>query len=184
MATTLVLTIAIQLLKILYQFKILKTDETIKELERRLKSAVNSAEGSALDSVILTDQHKSNESDLQNKATAAWGDDPNYKAPDGNISVSIPVPDPEKKEPFFQVPSEVLAGEFFYIECKNLQEGCQYTIDLGGQTFTATKFPQAFKLSDKNKIVKVSLLTDKGVIAYTRDILVKTQNTWNTGWNG
>jgi hypothetical protein len=115
--TILGLQLVLKCLPILYQFKILKDEATLKELQRRYEEAIRQAEADALDSVRLKNQHDANKRDLNDMRKKVWGD----KLPD--TPVPIPVPDPvPAKTPRINAPDKVQAGDNFRIDLIDMPE--------------------------------------------------------------
>ena len=69
----LVFQLVLKMLPILYQFKLLKDEATLKELQRRFETAIRQAEANALDSSKLRQQHEANKDELRVKRDKVWG---------------------------------------------------------------------------------------------------------------
>lgn len=70
------LQLALKLLPLFYQFKLIRSQEDLRELQERFKRAIQKADGSALDSKKLREQHEANEAELREKWETEWGDSP------------------------------------------------------------------------------------------------------------
>jgi predicted Holliday junction resolvase-like endonuclease len=70
---TLVLSLVIKILPILYQFKILKSKEELEEFQRRVAEALKKAEENALDPIKIQRQAEMNKDDLDKKWEEKWG---------------------------------------------------------------------------------------------------------------
>jgi hypothetical protein len=68
-----VLQLLLKMIPVLYQFKILKSEEQVKELQRRFEAAIRKAEEGTLDSAKLKKQHDENMNDLkQKRSRVGW----------------------------------------------------------------------------------------------------------------
>lgn len=102
MLLSLVLTLAQLGLKLLIQFKILKDEATIKELQRRFEAALRNAEKDSLDSTRLKEQHDANMDDLRDKHDKVWGSPVSAPSttPTSDFAIKIDPPQPKAKEAF------------------------------------------------------------------------------------
>ena len=57
----------LKLIPLAYQWKLIKSEADMKELQRRLEAAIRKAEEGTLDSVKLKKQHEENEDELKKK---------------------------------------------------------------------------------------------------------------------
>ncbi len=68
-----VLQLLLKIIPMLYQFKILKSEDQVKELQRRFEAAIRKAEEGTLDSAKLKKQHDENMNDLkQKRSRVGW----------------------------------------------------------------------------------------------------------------
>jgi hypothetical protein len=155
--TILGLQLVLKCLPILYQFKILKDEATLKEMQRRYEEAIRKAEADALDSVRLKDQHDANRRDLEDMRKKAWGNTPvPVPAPTPNPA---PVPTPVKV-PRIEAPDKVDASENFRIELIDMPE------NEGGLTLYADQW----KLQDlgTRRVVLMSLMASGDRTLYVK----------------
>jgi hypothetical protein len=59
----------LKLLPLAYQFKLIRDEATLRELQRRFEVAIRKAEEGSLDSAKLKEQHKANEEEIRQKRT-------------------------------------------------------------------------------------------------------------------
>jgi hypothetical protein len=80
-----------KLFPLLYQFKIIRSEADLKELQRRFEAAMRKAEAGSLDSIKLKQQHDENKKELDEKYDKVWGN--------GGTPTPIPTPaDPNKPD--------------------------------------------------------------------------------------
>ncbi len=68
-----ILTLVLKMLPILYQFKILKSQEELEAFQKRVTEALKKAEENALDPMKIQKQAEANKSDLEKKWNDKWG---------------------------------------------------------------------------------------------------------------
>jgi hypothetical protein len=139
----LVFQLLLKLLPILYQFRFIKDEATLKEYRRRFEAAVRSADDSALDSAKLRQQHKGNEDDLKAKHDKVWGNPNQTKA-----IITISPAQPVLNEPFVvtvtgvsEAPEIVVDGIYGF--GKASQNGGEYerplALNTGGERSISAK---------------------------------------------
>jgi predicted Holliday junction resolvase-like endonuclease len=68
-----ILSLVLKMLPILYQFKILKSQEELEAFQKRVTEALKKAEENALDPIKIQKQAEANKSDLEKKWNDKWG---------------------------------------------------------------------------------------------------------------
>ena len=151
------LQLALKLVPILYQMKVIRSEEELKEFQRRFKAAINKAEGNVLDSVDLRKQHKDNVDKLKEDWKKVWGNKP---MPPSQPPTTDPLPPSTPSEIVLKGPAEADAGQTFYVEVYNAPAHAEVWRDrkwklaeVGGRT----KVPVVFMMGGDPLTIQIKI---------------------------
>jgi hypothetical protein len=151
------LQLMLKLVPILYQIKVIRSEEELKEFQRRFKDAINKAEGNALDSVDLRKQHKENTDKLREDWKKVWGNKP-MPPPQEPTPDTIPPSTPS--EITIKGPEEAEAGQTFYVEIYNAPAHAEIWRDRTWKLTTVggrTKVPVVFMMGGDPLTIQVKI---------------------------
>ena len=129
----LVLQLGLKLLPVLYQFKILKDEATLKEAQRRFEAAIRKCDENALDSARVRKKHEENQKKLDEEWEKKWGaKEPGKPVPDQPTQPEPSKPEPQPVPPtptppqppagilMIVEPNKVRSRETFWVRLKNV----------------------------------------------------------------